>query len=50
MKAISDIRPTTKLRNDNTEGYFKLSSLYYDMGDAEESLMLLFTLKFSFYL
>lgn len=37
-KAVSDIRPTTKLRNDNTHGYFKLSNLYYDMGDAYESL------------
>jgi len=38
MKAASDIRPTTKLRNDNTAGYFKLSNLYYDMGEADESL------------
>ncbi|CAD5119919.1 DgyrCDS8498 [Dimorphilus gyrociliatus] len=37
LKAINDIRPTTKLRNDNTEGYLKLSGLYYNMGDAEES-------------
>ncbi|KAL4220081.1 DnaJ subfamily C member 3 [Mactra antiquata] len=38
VKAVSDIRPTTKLRNDNTAGYFKLSNLYYEMGDADESL------------
>jgi len=38
FKAVGDIRPTTKLRNDNTAGYFKLSNLYYEMGDAEESL------------
>ncbi|XP_060561613.1 dnaJ homolog subfamily C member 3-like [Ruditapes philippinarum] len=37
-KAVSDIRPTTKLRNDNTKGYLKLSRLLYDIGDAEESL------------
>ncbi len=39
FKAVGDIRPTTKLRNDNTKGYLKLSRLYYDMGDAEESLV-----------
>ena len=37
-KAVSDIRPTTKLRNDNTKGYLKLSRLLYDTGDADESL------------
>ena len=37
-KAINDIRPTTKLRNDNTAAYFRLSKLYYEIGDAEESL------------
>lgn len=38
FKAIGDIRPTTKLRNDNTKGYYKLSLLHYDIGDADESL------------
>ncbi|KAJ8310306.1 hypothetical protein KUTeg_012171 [Tegillarca granosa] len=38
FKAIGDIRPTTKLRNDNTKGFYKLSLLHYDIGDADESL------------
>ena len=38
FKAIGDIRPTTKLRNDNTAGYYKLSVLYYEMGEATDSL------------
>ena len=38
FKAAGDIRPTTKLRNDNTAGYFKLSNLHYQMGEADESL------------
>jgi len=36
--AISDIRSTTKLIQDNTEAYYKLSTLYYETGDTEESL------------
>ena len=38
FKAIGDIRPTTKLRNDNTAGYYKLSMLHYQMGEPDESL------------
>ncbi|KAK2578725.1 hypothetical protein KPH14_007801 [Odynerus spinipes] len=38
MSAISDIRSTTKLLTDNTEGYFKLSSMLYRLGQVEESL------------
>ena len=38
FKAVGDIRPTTKLRNDNTAAYFKLSTLYYEMGEADTSL------------
>ena len=38
FKAIGDIRTTTKLINDNTAGFMKLSKLYYAMGEAEESL------------
>ena len=38
FRAVGDIRPTTKLRNDNTDGYYKLSNLYYKMGEADESL------------
>ncbi|ESO83868.1 hypothetical protein LOTGIDRAFT_151060 [Lottia gigantea] len=39
FKAASDIRQSTKLRADNTRGYFKLSSLHYEMGEADESLV-----------
>lgn len=38
MNAISDLRATTKMRSDNTEGYLKLSKLHYDLGESEESL------------
>ncbi|XP_067668798.1 dnaJ homolog subfamily C member 3-like [Haliotis asinina] len=38
FKATGDIRPTTKLRPDNTKGYLKLSMLYYNMGESDESL------------
>lgn len=38
MKAVHDLRPTTKLRNDNTAAHYKISQLLYIFGDAEESL------------
>lgn len=38
QKAIFEIRPTTKLRNDNTAAYMQLSTLHYKLGDSEESL------------
>ncbi|XP_059081547.1 dnaJ homolog subfamily C member 3-like [Tigriopus californicus] len=38
IHAISDIRATTKLRSDDTTGYYKLSQLHYQLGEAEESL------------
>lgn len=37
-KAVHDLRPTTKLRNDNTAAHMKISQLLYSMGDADESL------------
>jgi len=37
---VHDLRPTTKLRNDNTAGHLKISQLLYSMGDADESLAL----------
>lgn len=40
MSAISDIRSTTKLLADNTEGYYKLSSLLYRLGQVDEALKL----------
>lgn len=39
FKATGDVRSTTKLRTDNTASYYKLSQLYYQMGEASESLM-----------
>ncbi|KAK6633205.1 hypothetical protein RUM44_003806 [Polyplax serrata] len=36
--AINDIKTTTKLDTDNTAAYFKLSMLYYNLGEAEDSL------------
>ncbi|KAK3586229.1 hypothetical protein CHS0354_014050 [Potamilus streckersoni] len=38
FKAVGDIRPTTKLRSDNTKGFNKLSLLHFKMGEADESL------------
>lgn len=38
MSAISDIRSTTKLLSDNTEGFFKLSTWLYRLGDVDEAL------------
>lgn len=36
--AISDLRFTTKLVMDDTDGLYRLSSLLYQLGDVEESL------------
>merc|ERR1719245_857367 len=38
MHAISEMRALTKLTTDNTEGFFKLSTLHYQLGEGEESL------------
>lgn len=38
VSAISDIRSTTKLRSDNTAGFFRLAVLYYQRGEPSESL------------
>ncbi|XP_076247266.1 dnaJ homolog subfamily C member P58IPK [Calliopsis andreniformis] len=38
ISAISDIRSTTKLQSDNTQGFLKLASLHYRLGQVEESL------------
>lgn len=37
-KAISDIRQTAKLISDNTAAYFRVSTLLYQIGEAEDSL------------
>lgn len=38
IHAISDIRTLTKLTSDNTAGFYKLSDLHYQLGEATESL------------
>lgn len=38
MSAILDLRSTTKLQSDNTDGYFKLAMLHYQLGQPYESL------------
>ncbi|XP_076016207.1 dnaJ homolog subfamily C member 3b [Genypterus blacodes] len=38
QKAIQDLAPTTKLRNDNRAAYLKLSTLHYSLGQHQESL------------
>lgn len=38
MNAIADVRVATKLVQDNTQGYMRLSHLYYSIGDVEQSL------------
>uniref|UniRef100_A0A3Q3G2H3 DnaJ homolog subfamily C member 3 n=1 Tax=Labrus bergylta TaxID=56723 RepID=A0A3Q3G2H3_9LABR len=37
-KAISDLKATSKLKNDNTQAFYKLSTIYYKLGDHEMSL------------
>ncbi|XP_072114840.1 dnaJ homolog subfamily C isoform X2 [Mobula birostris] len=37
-KAISDLKATSKLKNDNTEAFYKISIIYYKLGDHEMSL------------
>lgn len=39
VSAISDLRVTTKMRNDDTSGFLRLSRLYYELGEPEESLV-----------
>uniref|UniRef100_A0A3P9KFV2 DnaJ (Hsp40) homolog, subfamily C, member 3b n=1 Tax=Oryzias latipes TaxID=8090 RepID=A0A3P9KFV2_ORYLA len=38
QKAIQDLTPTTKLRNDNRAAFLKLSLLHYSLGQHHESL------------
>lgn len=37
-KAIGDLKATSKLKNDNTQAFYKLSTIYYTLGDHEMSL------------
>jgi len=38
VHAISDIRSVNKLTSDNMAGHYKLASLHYQLGEADESL------------
>lgn len=38
LSAVSDIKAATKLQADNVDGYYKLSSLLYQQGQASEAL------------
>jgi len=38
IHAISDLRSVAKLTSDNTAVYYKLASLHYQLGEADESL------------
>lgn len=38
QKAIQDLTPTTRLRNDNRAAFLKLSMLHYSLGEHHESL------------
>ncbi|XP_048350956.1 dnaJ homolog subfamily C member 3 isoform X2 [Sphaerodactylus townsendi] len=37
-KAINDLKAASKLKSDNTEAFYKLSTIYYQLGDHELSL------------
>ncbi|XP_076026137.1 dnaJ homolog subfamily C [Genypterus blacodes] len=37
-KAITDLKASSKLKSDNTQAFYKLSSIYYNLGDHEMSL------------
>lgn len=38
IKSIGDLKPTLKLIPDNTDGFYKISKLHYEIGEADESL------------
>lgn len=37
-KAISDLKAAAKLKSGNTEAFYRISTLYYQLGDHELSL------------
>ncbi|KAM4795372.1 dnaJ homolog subfamily C member 3 [Rhinophrynus dorsalis] len=37
-KAISDLKAASKLKSDNTDAFYKVSKIYYQLGDHEMSL------------
>ena len=38
QSAIADLRVNSKLTQDNTQGFYRLASLYYSLGDIEQGL------------
>ncbi|KAA8588445.1 dnaJ homolog subfamily C member 3 [Etheostoma spectabile] len=38
-KAIGDFKAASKLKSDNTQAFYKLATIYYNLGDHEMSLM-----------
>ena len=38
INAINDLRALTRMKNDNTDGFYKLSKLHYILGEPDESL------------
>lgn len=38
INAINDLRAVTKMKSDDTDGYYKLSQLHYSLGEPDESL------------
>ncbi|XP_017483875.1 PREDICTED: dnaJ homolog subfamily C member 3-like [Rhagoletis zephyria] len=38
VSAINDLRTLTRMKSDNTDGFYKLSKLHYSLGEPEESL------------
>lgn len=36
--AVSDIKSTTKLTSDNTDGFYELANLLYQLGQVQDSL------------
>lgn len=38
MGAVADMRSTTKLTSDNTQGFLELSQLLYELGQVQDAL------------
>lgn len=38
LAAVADLRASTKLQSDSTDGYFRLSNLLYQLGHASDAL------------
>ena len=38
FKGINDIKATTKLVGDNTNAFYRISTIHYKIGEADDSL------------